>query len=443
MRINQASVPVHVGVIGGGTVGGGVYQAISRNAALIASRTGVLLKIKRVAVKALDEPRAVDIPLSLLTIDWREVVNDPEVKVVVELVGGTGIAKEMILTALKQGKSVVTANKALLATHGEELFKVACENNTALFYEASVAGGIPIIRCIREGFVCNRFLNISGIINGTCNYILTQMEAMGHGFEEVLKEAQDSGYAEANPSLDIDGHDAHHKISILASLANNAWVSPEQVYREGIRYVIGLDIQASREWGYKLKLLGVVKYISEESGVDKIHVRVAPTLIANTHILARVDGVFNGVSVFGDVVGETFLYGRGAGQDATASAVVGDITDAALDISKGIPARMVPMSLTRQVSVLPIEELNNRFYIRAITGVGAEERVKELISREGIQVDSLKVYPTGSHSFVAMLTAPTSWKHLKKVLAMLKASSTCVAEPVAFIIEDFVGACSE
>ncbi len=443
MRISQASVPVHVGVIGGGTVGGGVYQAISRNAALIASRTGVLLKIKRVAVKAIDEPRAVDIPLSLLTIDWRDVVNDPDVKVVVELVGGTGIAKEMILTALRQGKSVVTANKALLATHGEELFKAARENNTALFYEASVAGGIPIIRSIREGFVCNRFLNISGIINGTCNYILTQMEAQGHGFEEVLKEAQAKGYAEANPSLDVDGHDAHHKISILASLAFNAWVSPEQVYREGIRSVIGLDIQACKEWGYKLKLLGVVKYISQESGIDKIHVRVAPTLIANTHNLARVDGVFNGVSVFGDVVGETFFYGRGAGQDATASAVVGDITDAALDIGKGIPARLVPMSLTRQVSVLPIDEMKNRFYIRTVTGMGAEESAKQLVCGEDIRINSEKVIPTGSHSFVALLTEPTSWKNVKKALAMLKACPTCAVEPVAFIIEDFVGGCSE
>ena len=443
MRISQASVSIHIGMIGGGTVGGGVYQAISRNALLIASRTGVLLKIKRVAVKALDEPRAVDIPLWLLTTDWREVVNDPEVKVVVELAGGTGIAREMILTALRQGKSVVTANKALLAAHGQELFKVAHENNAALFYEASVAGGIPIIRCIREGFVCNRFLNISGIINGTCNYILTQMEALGLGFEDVLKNAQESGYAEADPSLDVDGHDAHHKISILASLAYNAWISSEEVYREGIRSIIGLDIQACKEWGYKLKLLGVVKCVSQESGIDRVHVRVAPTLIANTHILARVDGVFNGVSVFGDVVGETFLYGRGAGQDATASAVVGDITDAALDISKGIPARLVPMSLNRQVTVLPIEELKSRFYIRTIVGVGAEESAKELISEEGIQVNSLKVLPTDSYSFVAMLIAPTSWKNIKKFLAILKASPARVADPVAFMIEDFVGACSE
>ncbi|MGI6347139.1 MAG: homoserine dehydrogenase [Limisphaerales bacterium] len=435
--MSQASASVQIGMVGGGTVGGGVYQAIDRNALLIASRTGVLLKIKRIAVKALDEPRSVEIPVSLLTTDWKEVVNDPEVQVVVELVGGTGVAREVILAALEQGKSVVTANKALLASHGEELFKVAQENDAALFYEASVAGGIPLIRSIREGLVCNRFLNISGIVNGTCNYILTQMEALGHGFEEVLKEAQTNGYAEANPALDVEGHDAHHKISILASLAYNAWVAPEKVYREGISSITGLDIQTCKEWGYKLKLLGTVKHISREADVDHIQVRVAPTLIPQTHILASVDGVFNGVSVRGDVVDETFFYGRGAGQDATASAVIGDITDAALDISKGIPARLIPMSLTQRVAVLPFDELRGRFYIRIFSEQPLQEKVEKIIQGEEIQISSTKAASDGSASFTAVLTEPTDWKRIEKVLAQLKMCLKCTSEPVAYVIEDF------
>ena len=234
----------NLGMIGGGTVGSGVFHALERNGDLMAARIGVKVNVRRVAVKALDEPRPYEIPASLMTTDWQSVVEDPQVDIVAELVGGTTLARTMILTALKLGKPVITANKALLSAHGNELFAAARRNPvTNLYYEASVCGGIPIIKSLREGFVGNRITQLYGIVNGTCNYILTRMKLEGADFDAVLKDAQAQGYAEAEPSLDIDGHDALHKIGILASLAHGFWVKPEDIYVEGIRSITRMDIQ--------------------------------------------------------------------------------------------------------------------------------------------------------------------------------------------------------
>jgi homoserine dehydrogenase len=247
---------VNIGMIGGGTVGSGVFHALHHNGALMSSRIGVKIQLAKIAVKAFDEPRPYAIPTSLMTTDWQSVVHDPQVDVITELVGGTGLAKTMILAALKLGKPVITANKALLSAHGEELFAAAEQYGTNLYYEASVCGGIPIIKALREGFVGNRISELYGIVNGTCNYILSRMKLEGADFADVLKDAQAQGYAETEPSLDIDGFDAQHKIGILASLAHGFWVNPKHIYVEGIRHISRADIQLrnsldirSSSWG--------------------------------------------------------------------------------------------------------------------------------------------------------------------------------------------------
>ena len=363
---------INLGMIGGGTVGGGVYQALQRNGALLASRTGVQMNLVRIAVKAFDEPRRVAIPHSLLTTDWRSVVEDGGVDVVIELAGGTTIAREMILAALQRGKPVVTANKALLSAHGEELFEAARKHQTNLYYEASVAGGIPIIKALREGFVGNRIERIYGIVNGTCNYILTRMKLEGAEFAEVLAEAQRLGYAEADPSLDVDGHDSLHKIGILASLAHGFWVNPRQIHVEGIRSISKLDIQFAAQLGYTIKLLGVAKKMrpggkrgSASATAGPVLVAVYPALIPNAHVLASVNHAFNAVFVRGDVVGDTLFYGRGAGQDPTASAVLSDLADAALDLKHQTRNRIPAFVCHERAGrLLAIDAAVSRYYVR-------------------------------------------------------------------------------
>src|SRR6266404_5029832 len=367
---------VNLGMIGGGTVGSGVFHAFQLNGALMSSRIGVKVNVRKIAVKAFDEPRPYEIPASLMTTDWHSVVNDPQVDIIAELVGGITLARTMILAALKLGKPVITANKALLSAHGEELFAAAQQHGTNLYYEASVCGGIPIIKSLREGFVGNRITHLYGIVNGTCNYILTRMKLEGAGLDNVLKEAQAQGYAEAEPSLDIDGHDALHKIGILASLAHGFWVKPSHIHVEGIRRVSALDIKFADQLGYTIKLLGIIK--SEVKGATKgpaarnrkkncsrIQVSVYPTLVPNNHVLASVNHVFNAVFVRGDIVGDTLFYGRGAGKDATASAVLSDLADAALDLKFGTKHR-VPPFVPHELdgAVAPIEEVTSRYFVR-------------------------------------------------------------------------------
>ena len=341
---------VNLGVIGAGTVGGGVYQAIQRNGALMASRLGVRIHIAKIAVRDVKKPRPVAIPKGLLTTDWKSVVDDPANQIIVELMGGTTLAREVTLRALKLGKPVVMANKALLSAHGEELFTTAQSYGANLYYEASVAGGIPIIKVLREGLIGNSITRIYGIVNGTCNYILTRMKLEGADFGDVLADAQRLGFAEAEPSLDVDGHDAAHKTGILASLAHGFWINPKQVHVEGIRHISKLDIQFAGQLGYTIKLLGIVKCLKgvatkKRSSGAPVQVTVYPALVPNSHVLASVNHVFNAVYVRGDVVGDTLYYGRGAGQDATASAVLSDLADATLNMKCGSKNRLPPHAL--------------------------------------------------------------------------------------------------
>lgn len=434
---------VNLGMIGGGTVGSGVFHALQQNGELLAKRTGVRINIVKIAVKAFDEPRPYPIPRPYLTTDWCSVVNDPQVQIVAELAGGTTVARTMVLSALRLGKPVVTANKALLSAHGEELFAVARANHTNLYYEASVAGGIPIIKALREGFVGNRITHIYGIVNGTCNYILTRMRRDGMEFDVALKEAQRFGYAEADPSLDVDGLDAMHKTGILASLAHGFWVEPRRIYVEGIRAVTQADIQFADRLGYTIKLLGIVKRLgySRQTG-PQIQVSVYPTLVPKSHLLANVNDVFNAVFVRGDVVGDTMFYGRGAGKDATASAVLSDLADAALDLILGTKQRVAAfVPHERTGTVLPIGDVNSRYYVRltVVDQPGVLAQISSILGRAKISIASV-IQPEehkGPTVPVIMMMHHARNAALVKALQQIGKLPVVKAKPAMIRVENF------
>ena len=430
---------VKLGIIGGGTVGSGVYEALQRNGALLASRLGVTVNVERVAVRDLKKTRAAKIPRALLTTDWREVIFDPQVELVAELIGGTTVAREAILAALKLGKPVITANKALLSAHGEELFAAAKKYGTNLYYEASVCGGIPIIKALREGFVGNRINALYGIVNGTCNYILTRMKLEGADFGAVLADAQKLGYAETPPDLDIDGHDAAHKTGILASLAHGFWIKPKNIHVEGIRHVSALDIKFAGELGYTIKLLGTVKKLE---GNCRVQVSVYPTLVPNSHVLASVNGVFNAVFVRGDVVGDSLFYGRGAGKDATASAVLSDIGDAVLDLKSGVKNRL-PAFVPHECSgcVAPMDEVVSQYFVRlnVVDRPGVLARIATILGQSNIGISSV-IQPEGhegaSVPLIFMLHDATNGA-AKSALAKIAKLPAVKAKPVMFRVENF------
>ena len=408
-----------VGIIGFGTVGAGVAENLLANSDVIAKRTGVRPVLTKIADLDITTDRGVKIPDGVLTTDAMEVINNCDI--VVELVGGTTIAKKFILEALKKGKSVVTANKALLSHHGQELFATAEKTGADLFYEASVAGGIPIIKALREGLVSNQIEHIYGIMNGTCNYILTRMEREGADFAPILADAQKLGYAEANPSLDIDGFDTAHKTSILASLAFGKWFNQEEVFVEGIRDLELSDLAYADELGYRIKLLGIIK-----NNNGAIEMRVHPTLIPKKALLAGISDVFNGVVVDGDTVGQTLFYGRGAGRKATASAVVADITDAALnyaaDCRQRIPNFKEDCQFTR---VLPIEESVSRFYLRLQVKdtPGVMASITQILAERGINISSLIQHESQSGKAnsvsLVILTHPVMERNMRAALSEL------------------------
>jgi homoserine dehydrogenase len=434
-----------------------VFHALEKNGTLLASRIGVKVNLRKVAVKAFDEPRPYAIPAACMTTDWQSVVNDPQVEMVAELVGGTTLARTMILTALKLGKPVITANKALLSEHGEELFATAKKCGTNLYYEASVCGGIPIIKALREGFVGNRITHLYGIVNGTCNYILTRMKLEGADFGAVLKDAQDQGYAEAEPSLDIDGYDAQHKTGILASLAHGFWVQPKQIYVEGIRHITALDIQFAQQLGYTIKLLGIIKRQETGAGIQdsgarkpkagargqtRVQVSVYPTLVPNGHVMASVNHVFNAVFVRGDVVGDTLFYGRGAGKDATASAVLSDVADAALDLKFGTKHRVPPfVPHERDGAVLPIDEVVSRYFVRLnVEDVpGTLGRIATILGEARIGISSViqpEGHPGTSVPLILMLhDAPNG--AVSKALKRIGALPVVKGPPVMIRVENF------
>ncbi len=395
---------LNVAIIGGGTVGSGVYKALRRNGALMAARIGARLRVNHVTVRNKRKQRTVRFDNKIVSTNWKAAIEDPKTDIVLELIGGTSTAKQIVELSLKLGKPVITANKALLSEHGEELFELAAANGAGLYYEASVAGGIPIIKALRESFVGNQFTEIYGILNGTCNYILTRMEAEGGQFEDVLSDAQAKGYAEAEASLDVDGFDAMHKTGLLASLAHGFWVPPSAIHVEGIREITTLDIEFAAALGYKIKLLATICPVKKKKGskgtkgsAPQVQVSVCPTLIPASHVLASVSGVFNAVYVNGDVVGETLLYGQGAGQDATASAVLSDVADAALDLVKDKVVRIPPfVPHSSENQVLPWKDVESEYYMRlTVTDKpGTMARIASVLAKAKIGISSI-VQPEG------------------------------------------------
>ena len=353
------SKPIGIGLAGFGTVGAGVYKNLQRNGALLEQRIGRTFEVKKIAVRDLSKTRDVPAPASLFTSNPDEILGDPSIQIVVELMGGIDVPLAFVKKAIAAGKIVVTGNKALLAEHGNEIFELAREKRVPVLYEAAVAGGIPIIKSVREAFVGNRFEAIHGILNGTSNYILSRMTGEGLDFAPVLAEAQKLGYAEADPALDINGWDAAHKAIILASLAYGFWIDPKDVLVEGIEKVTAADIRFAEELGYRIKLIASIK--ADESGA--IEVRVVPTLIPKSHVLASVNGVFNAVAVKGDIVGEALFYGRGAGQDPTSSSVLGDLAEAAAFLES--PRQSVGFTAHSLYGrSKPIDDTISKYYLR-------------------------------------------------------------------------------
>ena len=317
-----------IGLAGMGNVGAGVYKHLTHNRALLRERLGFELDVQKIALRDPKKDRGLAVPSELITTRWQDLLDDPSIQIVVELMGQKEESLRFMLGAIERGKIVVTGNKALLAEHGREIFEAATRYKVPVFFEAAVAGGIPIIKTIREAFIGNHIRSVHGIINGTSNYILTRMVESGLGFAEALAEAQAAGYAEADPTLDVNGWDAAHKAVILASLAYGFWVPTDRIFVEGIEQITANDICFAKKLGYSIKLLGIIK--ADASG--EIEVRVHPTLIPEKHVLASVNGVFNALAVQGDIVGDTLFYGRGAGQDPTSSSVIADLAEAAASL---------------------------------------------------------------------------------------------------------------
>ncbi len=428
---------VGLGILGFGTVGAGVVEGLQRNGDLLAERTGLRLTIRKIADLDLDRDRGVEVDPSVLTKDAAAVVADPSVDIVVELIGGTNVARELMLQAFAAGKPVVTANKALLAEHGDDVYAAAEKNGADLLFEASVGGGIPIIRALREGLSGNRITQICGILNGTCNYILTRMEHEQLPFDQVLAEAQQAGYAEAEPALDIDGLDTAHKAVVLAAQAFGRSVRMDDVQVEGIRGIDALDIAYAAELGYRIKLLAVIK---EEDG--ELEVRVSPVLVPRTHMLASVGGVFNAVQVTGDVVGETLYYGRGAGREPTASAVIGDIADAARNLAGRTPRRIPSfVTLKDAPAIRAADAMRTRYYLRLSLkdAPGMFGHVAQILGRHGISIASVvqKEVRSGEYVPVVMLTHQAHEGAFRAALDEIDVLEEVGAATVRFRIEDF------
>ncbi len=426
---------IGVAILGFGTVGAGVVEALQKNGSLIEERTGVRLALRGIADIDLDRDRGVKVPAAILTRDAAALIADPQVDIVVELIGGTTVARTFIRKALELRKPVVTANKALLAEHGDEIFALAEEKQTDVWFEASVGGGIPIIQALRDGLVANRIDRIYGILNGTCNYILTRMDREQMTFEHALKEAQAAGYAEADPALDVDGIDTAHKAAILASLAYGGRVPMGRIHVEGIRGLARVDIEFARSLGYRVKLLAVIKNTG-----GTVEVRVHPTLVPMDHMLASVMDVFNAVVVDGDIVGQTVYYGRGAGRLPTASAVVSDLAAAAARLASGRPACRTA-ALTAPLTYRAIGDVEARYYLRlAISDKpGAFAQVASVLGQNRISLASVvqkEPHRAGRHVSVVMLTHPAVEHDVDEAIRMLEHVEVVGGKSVRLRIED-------
>jgi homoserine dehydrogenase len=416
--------PIKVGLLGIGTVGGGTFQVLKRNQEEIARRAGRAITIAMVADRDLAKAQSIVGETARVTSEAAEVVDAPEIDIVVELIGGTGIARELVLRAIENGKHVVTANKALLATHGNEIFAAAQRRGVVVAFEAAVAGGVPIIKAVREGLSGNRIEWVAGIINGTSNFILSEMREKGKAFADVLAEAQRLGYAEADPTFDIQGVDAAHKLTILAAIAFGIPMQFGACHTEGIAELTSQDIRYAEELGYRIKLLGVAK--RKAQGVE---LRVHPTLIPARRLIANVEGVMNAVLVRGDAVGQTMYYGPGAGAEPTASAIVADLVDVTrtltVDPRNRVPHLAFQPDRLSDLPVLPMDEVETSYYLRLRvedrTGVLAD--ITRILADLSISIDAMvQKEPAENEKQVdiVMLTHLTREKHINAAIARIE-----------------------
>ncbi len=430
---------IKVGLIGLGTIGTGVAKTLLENSALLKQRLGFSLDLTAIADIDIRRSRGIAIPRKLLTTDAKALIANPDIDVVVELIGGIEPARTLILDALKAGKHVVTANKALLASKGKELFDTARTCGRDLYYEASVGGGVPIIKALRESLVANNFTFIYGILNGTCNFILTEMSEKGSSFDDTLKKAQEFGYAEADPTMDIEGVDSAHKLAIITSLAYGVPPDMGSIYVEGISKLDILDVGYARELGYKVKLLA----LTIDRG-DKVEVRVHPTLLPLNYLLSKVDGVFNAFYVRGDIVDSTMFYGRGAGMMPTASAVVSDIADIGRNILMGTAGRVPHLGYHKDSSrtkrYMAIKDVVTNYYLRIQVQdkPGVLAKIAGILGKRDISIVSViqKGVLMDGYVSIVMLTHEAKESNIRTAMKSIEALAEVGGKPVVIRVED-------
>ena len=407
-----------VGILGLGTVGGGVVNVLQKNSASIERRTGVKIEVILAGVRDVNQKRICDTSNIKLTEDPFEVVNHPDIDVVLELIGGTGLTKELVETAINNGKHVITANKALIANHGNELIKLANKKQVRLLFEASVAGGIPIIKSLEQGLSANNIESLAGIINGTGNFILTDMKEKGRDFDDVLKEAQALGYAEEDPTFDIEGIDAAHKLSILAAIAFGTELQFNQVYTKGISGITTEDIIHAQELGYTIKHLGIAKRTG-----NGIELRVHPTLVSNKQLIAQVDGVMNAVMVKSNALGTSLYYGAGAGDEATASAVIADLNDI---INNQTSNHILGWKSQQKLTVIDNDEIHSEFFLRLLVSdiKGVLAKVTGIFNDHNVSIEALiqKQVDENKNAHIAITTDKVSTKAIMSIKAAIEAS---------------------
>ncbi|SAK58227.1 homoserine dehydrogenase [Caballeronia arationis] len=428
--------PIKVGLLGFGTVGSGTFTVLRRNQEEIKRRAGRGIEVSRVAVRTPAKAQAAADAGIAVTDDFNAVVDDPSIDIVCEMIGGTGLARELVLRSIANGKHVVTANKALLAVHGSEIFEAARAKGVMVAFEAAVAGGIPIIKALREGLTANRIQYIAGIINGTTNYILSEMRDRGLDFATALKAAQELGYAEADPTFDIEGVDAAHKVTIMSAIAFGVPVQFERAYVEGISKLSAIDIRYAEELGYRIKLLGIAR--RTDKGIE---LRTHPTLIPEKRLLANVEGAMNAVVVHGDAVGTTLYYGKGAGAEPTASAVVADLVDVTrlhtADPEHRVPHLAFQPESLSNTPILPIDDVTSGYYLRLrvadVTGVLAN--ITRILADKAISIDALLQKEseqvegsTKGETDIILITHETVEKNLNAAIAEIEALSTVVSK---------------
>ncbi|MFA6350303.1 MAG: homoserine dehydrogenase [Candidatus Omnitrophota bacterium] len=427
---------INIGLIGFGTVGSGVVKILRDKKALISSKIGLEINIKRICDKDLSAKRNVAVDKALFTKDAMDVINDHQIDIVVELIGGINPAKEYISEAIKKGKSIVTANKALLSQYGRELFTLAIDKQKSIYFEASVGGGIPIIKAVREGLVANNFSGVFGIVNGTSNFILSQMSETDCSFKEALLEAQKNGYAEKDPSLDINGADSAHKLALLVYLCYGRWVGIEDIYTEGISHISSLDVNFANELGFEIKLLAIAK----KEG-DELEVRVHPTLIPKSHLLASVDGINNAIYVESDLAGDLLFYGPGAGQLTAASAVVSDLVDLSQGIKAGLFRPTLNIVEDRSIKKLrKIDDFESRYYIRfsAVDKPGVLAKISGILAKFGISIASVtqKEKSRAQEVPIVMIVHNAKEKNLRKALGIIDKFNVIREKAVAIRMEE-------